>query len=168
LAVGGYLKWGTTPEAAFSTLSLLVFLAIALVDLDTYIIPDSLCVAVAVLGVSSAMVTGQMGILLGRLSAGILGAAAIVIVILASRGGMGFGDAKLVAAMGVALGLQGMGVALFVGFVMGAFSALVLLITRRRSRGDAIPFGPFLSVGAIVSLLQGDELCRLYVHWSGL
>lgn len=168
LAIAGYLKWGATPEAPIAILSLLAFLGIALVDLDTYIIPDSLCVAVALLGVGFAVVAEQPGTLIDRLFAGFLGAGTIVIVILASRGGMGFGDAKLVASMGIALGLQGLGVALFMGFVMGALAALILLVTRKKKRGDAIPFGPFLSAGAMVALLQGDELYQLYARWSGL
>jgi leader peptidase (prepilin peptidase)/N-methyltransferase len=168
VAIAGYLKWGVTPEAPIVILSLLAFLGIALVDLDTYIIPDSLCVAVALLGAGFAVVTGQTGALVGRVFAGILGAGAILIVIWASRGGMGFGDAKLVASMGIALGLRGLGVALFMGFVLGALTALILLVTKKKRRGDAIPFGPFLSAGAMVALLQGDELYQLYVCRSGL
>jgi leader peptidase (prepilin peptidase)/N-methyltransferase len=168
MAVAGFLKWGVTLEALIAIMSLLAFLGIALVDLDTYIIPDSLCVIVALLGMGFAVATGQAGDLVNRIFAGLLGAGAIVLVILASRGGMGFGDAKLAASMGIVLGLQGLGVALFMGFVVGALTALLLLITKRKRRGDAIPFGPFLSAGAIIALLQGHELCHAYVRWSGL
>jgi hypothetical protein len=76
MAVAGFLKWGVTLEALIAIMSLLAFLGIALVDLDTYIIPDSLCVIVALLGMGFAVATGQAGDLVNRIFAGLLGAEA--------------------------------------------------------------------------------------------
>ncbi|MEU8621825.1 prepilin peptidase [Streptomyces sp. NPDC048623] len=72
--------------------------------------------------------------------------------------GMGFGDVKLAVPIGAALGWYGWGVLFagaFAGFLLGALYGLGLVLGRRAGRGSAIPFGPFMIVGALLGLLLG-------------
>ena len=76
--------------------------------------------------------------------------------------GMGFGDIKMAAFMGAVLG-AGVIVALFVAFFIGAAAGIFLMATHRRTRKDAIPFGPYLAVGAVLGMFLGQTLLHSYV-----
>jgi leader peptidase (prepilin peptidase)/N-methyltransferase len=78
---------------------------------------------------------------------------------------MGFGDVRLSFILGLYLGWLGAGhvaLGLFLGFFLGSVAGIALVIVRRRSRKEAIPFGPFLAAGAMVAVLVGTPLLRWY------
>ena len=81
---------------------------------------------------------------------------------IAARGGLGGGDVKLAAGLGLWLGWEAAIVAVWIAFLLGGIAAALLLITRRKGRRDGIPFGPFLAVGGYVGYVAGAELWRLY------
>ena len=81
---------------------------------------------------------------------------------IAARGGLGGGDVKLAAGLGLWLGWEAAIVAVWIAFLLGGIAAVVLLLTRRKGRRDGIPFGPFLAVGGYVGYVAGAELWRLY------
>ncbi|MCU0612090.1 MAG: A24 family peptidase [Candidatus Eisenbacteria bacterium] len=160
--VGAYLTRGLTLEAAVMAMCLALLIAVAVIDLDSFVIPDSLCLAIAAGGVSMAWVSTDGPSLESRLVAGVVGAGCLWALGVVSRGGMGLGDAKLVGAMGVFLGPKSVILAFAVASVLGATAGIVLLSTRRKRRGDPIPFGPFLVMGSLVAALSGDALLALY------
>jgi prepilin signal peptidase PulO-like enzyme (type II secretory pathway) len=94
---------------------------------------------------------------------GLAGFVLLLLVHVVSRGGMALGDAKLAALMGMMTGFPMILVALFIGIVLGGVIAGILLLTRRRGRRDAIPFGPFLCLGGIAALLWGREILAWYL-----
>ncbi|OGN81409.1 MAG: hypothetical protein A2X23_10215 [Chloroflexi bacterium GWC2_73_18] len=100
------------------------------------------------------------------LLAGLFAGAALVLLALASRGGMGYGDAKLAALVGLLTGWPGILVALFVAAASGAAVGLALMTVGRARRGEPIPFAPALAAGAIVGLAAGGRLAHLL--WPGL
>jgi leader peptidase (prepilin peptidase)/N-methyltransferase len=102
--------------------------------------------------------TGVISGLIG----GAVGLAVIVLIILAFRGGMGWGDSKLAAFIGLAVGFPGVLLALLMAVVSGGFIAAVLLVTKKKGRKDAIPFGPFLAGGALVTLVAGPAILDWY------
>ena len=115
------------------------------------------------------MLTGVMyAYYFGNLWDAVQGAMASVAIMLgiywASRGGMGFGDVKLVFVLGVWLGLEQSFLCLLLAFILGGVVGVVLLLTGLKTRKDAIPFGPYLCVSGWVSLLCGKELMAWY--WS--
>ncbi len=85
----------------------------------------------------------------------------LMLVVVASRGGMALGDVKLAALIGAMVGFPAVLVALFLAVIVGGLVAVVLLIARRKGRKDPIPFGPFLCLGAVLAMLWGREL----LHW---
>lgn len=100
------------------------------------------------------------------LGAGLLAALALGSLAAVSRGGMGFGDVKLGALIGLLVGWPGVLVALFVAVASGAVAGLTLVALGRLGRRDPLPFAPALAVGALVGLLAGERLARLL--WPGL
>jgi leader peptidase (prepilin peptidase)/N-methyltransferase len=79
---------------------------------------------------------------------------------------MGGGDIKLLAMIGAFLGWQAVLVTLMIGSLTGSVIGMVLLLAQRGDRRTAIPFGPFLAVGAAAALFWGDALIRWYLGLS--
>lgn len=88
-----------------------------------------------------------------------------IALIVATRGkGMGWGDVKYVFFLGVAIGFPIIIPAIFLAFLTGAFFSLGLIATGRKSFGQTVPFGPFLSLGALVALLFGKQIIDWYLN----
>ena len=94
---------------------------------------------------------------------GAIGFVVFLLIALVSRGGMGWGDVKLAALIGLATGFPLVFVAIIMAAILGGIVAVGLLITRRRGRREMIPFGPFLAVAAMVTLLWGSNILSWYL-----
>ncbi|MGQ9546480.1 MAG: prepilin peptidase [Dehalococcoidia bacterium] len=94
---------------------------------------------------------------------GAVGFIIFFLIAVASRGGMGWGDVKLAALIGLATGFPLVFVAIIIAAVLGGIAAVALLITKKRQRREAIPFGPFLSLAAMVTLLWGSTILSWYL-----
>jgi leader peptidase (prepilin peptidase)/N-methyltransferase len=141
------------------------------VDLEHLIIPNRIvypaALVVGPLLVVSSAVDGRFGSLWRAGLVAALAFVAFLAVHLAVPHGMGFGDVRLAALIGGATGWLGLGhafVAFFAAFVLGAALGLVVMAVRRSGRKTRIPFGPFMAVGAVVSVVWGDPLVRLLFH----
>lgn len=87
------------------------------------------------------------------------------LLILITKGrGMGGGDVKLGALIGLSLGFPGSLVALMLSFISGAVFSIGLILLKKKHFGQSIPFGPFLVFGSIVSLLWGNQIVDWYLH----
>ncbi|MEQ1736713.1 MAG: A24 family peptidase, partial [Rhodoglobus sp.] len=172
----------TAPDAVAGALELVAFLALtavsialALIDLDTKRLPNvivlpALLAGILLLGVA-AVVRGDLPALIG---AGVGGAglfAFYLVLALAKPGGMGFGDVKLAAVLGLYLGFLGWGnllVGALAAFVFGGVFGLLLLIARKAGRKSAIPFGPWMILGAWLGVFAGEFLARGYFDAVGV
>lgn len=155
-----YAPGGNWPALAAGAVFSLSLLSVCVIDLDHRIIPNAITYPGLLVGLLLAALQGKIV----AAAAAAAGAGAFFLLIaLVSRGGMGGGDVKLAAMMGAYLGWPGIAVGLLVGFVGGAAAGLVLIAAGRRSRKDAIPFGPALAVGGVVALLAGDVLVRWWL-----
>ena len=101
------------------------------------------------------------------LAALLLGGGLFYLVAVVSRGGMGGGDIKLTAMMGAFLGMRDLGVAVFIGLLAGSAVGIALMIAGRKTRKDAIPFGPFLALGGICAVFWGRALVEWYLNLRG-
>ena len=140
-------------------------------DLDTKLIPNRILgpatVATAVLLILGWAIARDAGSIL-RAGAGALAyfAAMYVLAVLA-RGGLGFGDVKLAFLIGMVTGFLGWGHVVVAGvsaFILGGVTAVLLLVTRRSSRKDAIPFGPFMIVASVIAVLWGTAIIDWYLR----
>ncbi len=87
-----------------------------------------------------------------------IGLGLFLLIAIVSRGGMGWGDVKMAALIGIITGWQLVFVAIFLAVTSGGLVALVLLMLKVRSRKQGIPFGPFLSLATMVTLLRGNDI----------
>jgi leader peptidase (prepilin peptidase) / N-methyltransferase len=136
---------------------------ITLIDLDRRIIPNAITLPAAVAAVAAAAVLDP-GFLPEQLLSGAAAGGFFLIAALAYPRGMGMGDVKLAAVLGLYLGravAPAVMIALAAGVVVGA-----LVIARkgaREGRRTAVPFGPFLALGAVVALFAGNALVDAYL-----
>jgi leader peptidase (prepilin peptidase) / N-methyltransferase len=146
-------------------------LAISVIDFDLHIIPNRLVyptifVSVPLLAVAAAA-DGDWGRLRQALVGAGLAWLALLIVHLISPAGMGFGDVRLAFVLGLFLGwlsLRHVLTGIFLGFLLGALIGVGLVLSKVRSRKDAVPFGPFLAGGAVLAVLAGNQIIR---WWFG-
>ena len=153
---------GPTLDLATALLLLAALVAITGIDLDHQIIPDVITLPGIVVG-AVANLTVRPGNWLDTLLGIVIGGGLFLIIILASGGGMGGGDMKLGAMMGAFLGWKLALLAILLGVFAGGAVAIGLLSTGSKGRKDPVPFGPFLALGAVVTLLWGHSLLAWYL-----
>jgi leader peptidase (prepilin peptidase)/N-methyltransferase len=139
-----------------------VLVAITLTDLELRVIPNKIVLAGALAAIAILAATDPSS--LGeRAIAAAAGGGVLLLVVLAYPRGMGMGDAKLVAMMGVYLGRE-VAPAVLVGLLVGAVVGVVLIARHgQQARKQAIPFGPFLALGGVIALWYGDQMVDWYL-----
>jgi leader peptidase (prepilin peptidase)/N-methyltransferase len=149
-------------EIAIDLVFVTMLAAVTLTDLEQRIIPNRILTAGAVLCLVIAAPTDP-GSLPERAIAAAAAGGLLFLVVLAYPKGMGLGDVKLTATMGLFLG-RAVAPALLVALLTGSLVGLALIAHHGSSaRKMAIPFGPFLALGGVVGMLAGDQLIDLYL-----
>lgn len=92
-----------------------------------------------------------------------IGFALFLLIALVSRGGMGWGDVKLAALIGLATGFPLVFLAIIMGAILGGIVAVALVIAKRRKRRETIPFGPFLALATMITLMWGNNILSWYL-----
>ena len=156
-----FLRFGVDWPLIVAWAFVSAMVTVAFIDYDHMIIPNKIVLPGALLGlVASIAISPQDW---WKYLAGSVGAAAFMFVLAMTwRGGMGPGDIKMAAFMGAVLG-SAVIVALFTAFFAGAVAGVALIATRRRTRKEKIPFGPYLAIGAVVAVFVGQWLLHSYV-----
>ncbi|EAW30601.1 type IV pilus prepilin peptidase PilD [marine gamma proteobacterium HTCC2143] len=88
--------------------------------------------------------------------------------ILTGKDGMGYGDFKLLAALGAWLGWQSLLVIILLSSLVGAIVGSIILLANKQGRNTAIPFGPYLAAAGWIAFLWGDQIIDAYLRFSGL
>jgi leader peptidase (prepilin peptidase)/N-methyltransferase len=136
---------------------------ITLTDLERRLIPNAVLLVGAAVAVALAAVT-DVASLPERFAAAVAAGGFLFCIALAYPRGMGMGDVKLAAVMGLFLG-RDVAPALLVGFGAGALVGLAMMARKgAAARKQAIPFGPFLALGGIVGLWYGDAIVAWYLN----
>lgn len=149
-------------EAAIGLVFVAMLAVITLTDLEQRIIPNKVLIAGAVLCVLIAAPTDPAG-MPERAIAAIAAGGLFFLVALAYPAGMGLGDVKLAATMGLFLG-RAVAPAILAALLIGSIVGLALIARHGAgARKMAIPFGPFLALGGVIGLLAGDQLIDLYL-----
>ena len=144
-------RFGLAPALAFAFLSLPFLLFHTLTDFESGYIYDSWSLAMVVAGLVLRIWGGVPALIDGAIGAAI-GGVFIIAIVLVSRGGMGVGDATMMAGIGAIFGWKMAILCLYSGFMCGGVVVIPLLIMKKVSRKDAIPLGPFLAAGCVVAM----------------
>ena len=146
-------------------------LVLAVIDARTRRIPNRLTYPLTptlfVLLVAAAFLQGEPGWAVRSVIAGAVAFLLLLTMAVANPRGMGMGDVKLAAFIGLGLGYLGwahLAFGVFAGFFLGGAVAIALLLARRRGRKDLIPFGPYLAAGALLTVLVGTPLIEGYLE----
>lgn len=144
--------------------------AVAVIDLEHYIVPNRIVVATLVVSVPllalAAVVEGAWSSFGTAVVGAVAAGGALLAVNLIAPRGMGMGDVKLAVVLGLFLGwidLAHVVLGLFLGFLLGGVGGMVLIALGLRTRRDHVPFAPFLAGGAVVAVLAGEAILDWYL-----
>jgi len=157
-----YFQFGLTPFAGLVALLVSVLVVVTFIDLKYQIIPDGLVLIVFFAGIPAAFLSGlsPWEHVIGFFAVSVL----LLIIALLSNGGMGGGDIKLMAAAGLFLGWKLILLSLMIASVVGAIVSVGLLLLKKADRKSMVPFGPFLSIGILLSVLYGNAIIVWYLN----
>jgi leader peptidase (prepilin peptidase)/N-methyltransferase len=151
-------------QAAFCSLLLLI----GTIDLERSIVPNVLVGLGILLALGFSLVRSSSGPgFATALEGAALGGGVFLLLALARRNALGFGDVKLAVLIGMMTGFPWVMQALIVGIVLGGLSAAVLLLTRTRGARQYIPYAPYLVAGCIATLLWGARIAAWYAGLLG-
>lgn len=157
--------WQTVAALGFAW----TLLALTLIDLDHKLLPDSLTLPllwagllVNVPGLFTTLTSSVLGAAAGYLA---LWSVYKLFKLITGKEGMGYGDFKLLAAIGAWLGWQLLPVVILLSAIVGSVVGIALIAFGGRSSQTAIPFGPYLAAAGFIALLWGERLVQLYQTW---
>jgi leader peptidase (prepilin peptidase)/N-methyltransferase len=167
LSAAAAWKWGVSVQTLGALLLVWTLIALAFIDLDTTLLPDSLTLPLLWAGL-----VFNLGGHFANLTEAVIGAMAGYLVLWSvywlfklatGKEGMGYGDFKLLAALGAWLGWQMLPVTLLLSSVVGATIGIAMIVFVKHDRRVPIPFGPYLAGGGLVALFFGADLTRVYL-----
>jgi leader peptidase (prepilin peptidase)/N-methyltransferase len=161
-----YLKYGLTIEALIYYIFIIALVIITFIDMDHQIIPDVISLPGIPIGFLASFILPSLtyidsliGILIGG---GILFIVLWAYYFFTGAEGMGGGDVKLLAMIGAVIGWKGVIFTIFISSVTGTIIGLLIMLRTKKGLKQAVPFGPFLSIGAVVYIFYGPELIQWY------
>ena len=168
-ALSGYIAWRYGWSAAM--LGALMFtwamIALAFIDFDTFLLPDSITLPLLWAGLLFSL-----GGTFTDVRSAVAGAAAGYLALWSvywafklatGKEGMGYGDFKLLAAIGAWLGWKMLPLVILLSSLVGAVTGIGLIVFARHERNVPLPFGPYLVVAGLVALFWGEPLTRQYL-----
>lgn len=159
-----YLKFALTTEFIVFSLMSSVLIVITVIDYVHQIIPDELNLVIGILGLTPIALHFSTGSIIDAVFGLVIGGGLFLLIAIVSRGAMGGGDIKLMAALGIGFGAYGILLIAFFSFIIGAFLSLILLATKLKGRKDYIPFGPFIVLSAYINLFFGRDIIVAYLN----
>lgn len=164
LFVLAYLKFGVGVILIKYLFVTALLITAAFIDLEHLIIPNRIILAGIIGGAVFLPLTGEYTVVSAIY--GILAVSGFLLTLnIVSRGGMGMGDVKFGAFMGITLGWPLSFLAVFLACFGAGLTGIFLLAARRKGRKDPIPFGPFLALGTLLSFMWGTEIQHLYINF---
>jgi leader peptidase (prepilin peptidase) / N-methyltransferase len=171
-------RFGFGLEAAAAILMTWMLIAISMIDVDHQLIPDSLSLSLMWIGLLLALfhpmdgartlfidpkdaIAGALG---GYLS---LWSIYHLFRLVTGKEGMGYGDFKLLAALGAWLGYQLLPLIIMLSAIVGALVGISLMVFKRHDRNVPIPFGPYLAAAGWIALMYGSEIINRYLDYMG-
>jgi leader peptidase (prepilin peptidase)/N-methyltransferase len=161
-----YWHYGLGIELAIILFYCCLFIVLLVIDLEHGLILNKVVYPAMAVALLISIFLPQLEIVPEIKQAAIgggIGLGLFLLVVLISRGGMGWGDVKMAALIGLVVGFPLVFVALLMGIILGGLVAGVLLLFKIKKRKETIPFGPFLSLAAMATLLWGSNILSWYL-----
>lgn len=172
LSVAVAIKFGVTWQTAGLLIFTWFLVALTLIDLDEYLLPDSMTLPLVWIGllcntygIFTDLQSAVYGAMIGYLA---LWSIFWLFKIVTGKEGMGYGDFKLLAAIGAFLGWQALPVVVLLSSVVGAVVGIIGIMVLGRDKNIPIPFGPYLAAAGWLAALWGTELTTAYFQMMGL
>ena len=162
-----YLIYGLSVQTLIYIILSSALIIIAFIDLNEQIVPDVISLPGIIIGFILSFfvpyisfINSALGVVVGGGIILIIGLAGSVIF---KKEAMGGGDVKLAAMIGAFLGWRYMVISLFLGFFLGALAGIFLILSKIKRKEDMVPFGPFIALGSIITLLCGEKIIAWYI-----
>jgi leader peptidase (prepilin peptidase)/N-methyltransferase len=168
--LSGYLAWrfGAGAAAPVAILFLWALIALTFIDLDTQLLPDNITLPLLWLGllvntgdVFTDLRSAVFGAVAGYLT---LWSVYWLFKLLTKKEGMGYGDFKLLAAIGAWLGWQMLPLVILLSALVGAVVGICLILFARHGKSVPIPFGPYLAGAGLIAMLWGHQITEIYLR----
>ncbi len=147
-------------------------IALTFIDVDHQLLPDKITLPLVWLGLFfnlfglfTDLTSSVIGALAGYL---VLWSVYHLFRLITGKEGMGYGDFKLLAALGAWMGWQYLPMIVLLSSLVGAVVGITLVLLKNHQRDIPIPFGPYLAAAGWIALIWGDKLNQLYLSWAGL
>ncbi len=165
-------QFGATWQCAALLIFSYFLVALTLIDMDEYLLPDSLTLPLMWVGlfansfsVFTSLENAVYGAMAGYLS---LWSIYWLFKLVTGKEGMGYGDFKLLAAIGAFLGWQALPVVILLSSVVGAVVGVLGIVILGRDKNIAIPFGPYLAAAGFIAALWGNDITAAYFQFAGI
>ena len=160
-------QYGYTYTTLFAWIFVFALVTLTFIDFDTQLLPDDITLPLLWLGLIfnlnggfTDLKSAVIGAILGYL---ILWSVYWAFKLVTGKEGMGYGDFKLLGAIGTWFGWQMLPAVILLSSVVGAVIGIGLIVFKGKGGGTAIPFGPFLALGGIAALFFGQQLMQFYL-----
>jgi leader peptidase (prepilin peptidase)/N-methyltransferase len=171
-----YRKFGLSPSFFIYTLLVLSLVIIGFIDIDTFLIPDVIVLPGIFLGLVVSWLfpkihdMPKIGSFLYSFCGVILGGATLIFLgflgkLIFKKEAMGGGDVKMLAMIGSFLGWKAIFLTLFFASLFGTLISLMLILLKKKEMGEYVPFGPYLAIGAIISIfIKGNYFLGIIIN----
>lgn len=166
------VQFGVTFQTGVALIFTWLLICLTLIDFDTQLLPDSITLPllwfalfISLFNIFVDPTTAIIGALAGYLS---LWSVFWLFKLATGKEGMGYGDFKLLAAIGALLGWQMLPLVVMLSAFVGAVIGLTMMVCKGLDKNSPIPYGPYLSVAAFIALLWGDKINSIYIQFAGL
>jgi len=162
-----YLTYGLSVQTLIFIILSSALIIIAFIDLNEQIVPDVISLPGIVIGFIISFFVPYISFINSALGVAVGGGIILIIglggSVIFKKEAMGGGDVKLAAMIGAFLGWRYIVISLFLGFFLGALAGIFLILSKIKSREDVVPFGPFIVLGSIITLLWGEKIISWYI-----
>ncbi len=163
-----FWHFGPTPQALLGLVFLWALISLTMIDVDHYLLPDSITlpllwlgILVNFFGIYTTLEASVIGAMAGYLS---LWSVYWAFKLLTGKEGMGFGDFKLLGALGAWMGWQYLPMIILLSSLVGAVLGIGAILFMGRDKAKPLPFGPYLAVAGFIAFIWGEVLLSRYLQ----
>jgi len=161
--------FGPTPHALWAIIFTYALIALVFIDVDKMLLPDQITLPLLWLGLllsTQTIFVGTQDAIIGA-AVGYLSLWSVYWLFKLATGkeGMGYGDFKLLAALGAFTGWQGIPIIILLSSIVGTIAGIAIMVIKNNGKSLAIPFGPYLAIAGWLTLFYKDIIIETYINW---